>query len=192
MIPLINKVDSVNEYYSKYAKTYDSSRTTPHFSKLNKLQYLFLKENIDLNKRILEVGCGTGEFLKRIPTAVGIDFSEEMVKVAKSKNLNASLGDATRLDFKDNSFDYSFSFKVFAHVPNCQLMLSEMVRVSKIGIVFDFYNFFSLKALKDYFNGGDYIRHDDFNSVKSLLGDLKITVVDEKKHKGYFMVAGLK
>ncbi len=190
-------MSDVKEYYSKCAKSYDSLRNTKHFFKLNKIQLDFLKQNIGGNAKLLEVGCGTGIFLKMLPNSCGIDFSKEMVKVAKSKNLKAFEGNATSLDFEDNSFDFVFSFKVFAHVPNCQLMLSEMVRVAKKGIVFDFYNFFSPKALKDYFNTTyfnktTYIRHDDFNSIKTMLDDLNITITDTKKHKGYFMIAGCK
>ena len=69
-----------------------------------------------------------------------------------------------------------------------------MIRVSKKGIVFDFYNIFSLKAIKDNIREikTNYIRHDNFNSIKILLKDLNITIKEKKEHKGYFMIYGVK
>ncbi|MBU2462322.1 ubiquinone/menaquinone biosynthesis methyltransferase [bacterium] len=60
--------------------------------------------------RILDVGCGTGDFgieAKRANLKVfGIDFVNKMIRIAKSKiNYQLSLADAHNLPFASNSFD---------------------------------------------------------------------------------------
>ncbi len=185
-------MNAVKEYYNKYACHYNSSRKTKHFLKLNRIQLEFLIDNVGLESEVLDVGCGNGDFLKHFSNSCGIDFSEEMVAITKNHNLNACIGDATNLAFDDNSFDYAFSFKVFAHVPNCERMLSEMVRVSRKGIVFDFYKELSPKTIKDSLTKTTYLRHDSFNSIKFLLKDLNAEIKTTKEHKGYFMVYAIK
>lgn len=184
--------ESVKSYYNKYAGHYDASRDTPHFSRLNQIQLDFLKSCISMSENLLEVGCGTGLFLKNFPKATGIDFSNCMIKIAKSKGLRVSFADATSLPFNDDSFDFVYSFKVFAHVPNCEKMLSEMARVAKKGIVFDFYDFYSLKAIRDSIRDclkkKTYIRHDKLSSIKFMLKKLGLRIEKTTRFKGYRLV----
>ena len=67
--------------------------------------------------RVLDVGCGTGDFCIELERAglkaFGIDFEKKMLKIAKSKinyqlsiiNYQLSMADALHLPFSDNSFD---------------------------------------------------------------------------------------
>ena len=70
--------------------------------------------NPQKNERILDLGCGTGdlsnEIAKRGATVVGIDLSEPMIKMAKSKypELSFFVSDAQNFDMEDN-FDAVFS-----------------------------------------------------------------------------------
>lgn len=74
----------------------------------NRLKYVY-KFIIPENKRVLELGCATGDLLASLKPSygVGIDFSEEMIKRAKEKytNLNFILMDVHELDLKEK-FDY--------------------------------------------------------------------------------------
>ena len=116
----------LESYYDSYAKTYDLKRSSRQFKKLNQTQLEFLRFCTDGSQKLLEVGCGTGEILQYFPKATGIDFSAGMVARAKEKGLKVKQADATNLPFPDKSFDFAYSFKVLAHVPNYQKMLSEM------------------------------------------------------------------
>ncbi len=91
------------------------------FATKNTRGYQFLIENLELsaNSRVLELGCGTGIGLKMASESigntgivVGVDLSEEMVRLAKrgadgDKRVQVLKGDvAMPLHFEDNSFSH--------------------------------------------------------------------------------------
>ena len=91
--------------------------------------------------RIFDAGCGTGlvgEILNKnsFQNLIGVDFSQEMLNIAKQKNVYQSLDlvDLTKkLDFEDNLFDAIICAGTFTcgHVgPDA---LREMVRITKQG-----------------------------------------------------------
>lgn len=97
---------------------------------------------------VLDVGCGAGEHAKLVrencKNICGIDLSLEMVKSA-NKNVGetfASLGDATRLPFKDSSFDVAYTSNTLHHIKDFNSIkntISELARVSKkYIIIFEF------------------------------------------------------
>ncbi len=95
---------------------------------------------IDANKRVLVVGCGTGISAAKLAKefgckVVGVDISPEMVKAAsreiKKPGLEFKVGDAQALPFKDNSFDAVISESVTAFPPDKQKAVGEYARVVK-------------------------------------------------------------
>lgn len=66
-------------------------------------------------KRILDLACGTGAMIDALPNntsadIIGIDVSNGMIEVAKQrfknhKNITLKLGDFSKLDFPQSSFD---------------------------------------------------------------------------------------
>jgi phosphatidylethanolamine/phosphatidyl-N-methylethanolamine N-methyltransferase len=95
------------------------------------------------DQRVLEVGVGTGISLDAYPPYVhvtGIDPSDDMLAHALAKSrenhwghIDLRNGDAQKLDFADNSFDWVTSFHVITVVPDARRMMDEMVRVCKPG-----------------------------------------------------------
>jgi len=93
------------------------------------------------SSRILDVATGTGKqafaFAKKGHDVIGIDLSEDMLKVAKKKNrfekVRFQVADATNLPFEGNSFDVScVSFALHDMIPSVrETALKEMVRVAK-------------------------------------------------------------
>lgn len=84
--------------------------------------------------RVLDVGCGLGELGERFAKELGaevsaVDISPRMVELARSRGVDAQVGDAERLPFADNSFDCVFAGWVLYHVPNLQRAISECARV---------------------------------------------------------------
>ena len=94
-------------------------------------------------QRVLEVGVGTGISLDAYTPyvhVVGIDASADMLGHAIAKidengwgHIEVRQGDALRLDFPDNSFDWVTTFHVMTVVPDPRRMMAEMVRVCKPG-----------------------------------------------------------
>jgi ubiquinone/menaquinone biosynthesis C-methylase UbiE len=95
--------------YSDLAPLYDSMYQT--FINYDE-EYLFYKNLIApfQPKSVLEIGCGTGQLSKRFFTEgydyCGLDFSEDMLKIARKRSPNTDFrqGDMTRLEL-DKTFD---------------------------------------------------------------------------------------
>lgn len=89
---------------------------------------------------ILDVGCRHGEalstFSKRFPTSrvCGIDLVEEFVNVATTRGFEAIVGDIRSLPFDDLEWDWTFCSHTLEHVPDLELAIRELKRVSKCGI----------------------------------------------------------
>ena len=93
------------------------------------------------NMNVLEIGCGNGTGTNLIekyfkPKKItAVDLDEEMIKLAKkgkwSKNIVFKLGDATKLNFKDHTFDAVFDFGIIHHIPNWKDCLDELKRILK-------------------------------------------------------------
>ncbi len=91
-----------------------------------------------LGDKVLDVGVGTGifalELMKSKVDITGIDVSEKMLSIARSKGVpNVALGDAASLDFPDESFDLVISITALEFIKDYEKAISEMVRVCKKG-----------------------------------------------------------
>jgi SAM-dependent methyltransferase len=95
--------------------------------------------------RVLEVGCGTGQFFRELARIgprglriVGIDSDAAVLEEA-TKNaslldgVSVSRMDARALRFEDRSFDVVCCSRVLVHSSNPGLVLSEMARVLRPG-----------------------------------------------------------
>lgn len=94
-------------------------------------------------KRILEVGCGDGEPLRRFVTyganptnLVGVDLLEDRIEIARrlAPNIDFHCANAQALPFEDASFDLVYQITVFTSIfdPRMrQQVAREMLRVLK-------------------------------------------------------------
>jgi len=88
------------------------------------------------NCKVLDVGCGKGEFLMRNPeNFYGIDISKSLVDICVSKGLNATVASATDLPFQDESIEAINCDNIIEHLPpdSAATMLNEFARVLKKG-----------------------------------------------------------
>ncbi len=93
--------------------------------------------------RLLDVGCGTGQFLvevlRRNPqlTAVGLDLSMKMLEQGSARfqafadRMQAVRGDSEHLPFADDQFDVITCSHSFHHYPRQSAVVAEMHRVLK-------------------------------------------------------------
>ena len=93
----------------------------------------------------LDLGCGTGELMRRIlekdgsKVLYGLDLSEQMLETAKKKlggKVDLVLGDSEHLPFEDASFDVVYCNDSFHHYPAPDEVLGEVFRVLKPGGTF--------------------------------------------------------
>lgn len=85
-------------------------------------------------RRVLEVGPGPGELSERMLRELGcevvaIDVSERMVELARSRGVDARVGDIQELQFADEEFDLVVAAWVLFHVPDLDRGLAEIARV---------------------------------------------------------------
>ena len=91
-------------------------------------------------EKLLEVGCGSGALLtyfeNKCDNIYGIDFSKEMIKIAREKLPYAKLNqtEANNLSiYQDGYFDKIFSYSVFQYFPSIEYgmqVVEEIVRIS--------------------------------------------------------------
>jgi len=68
------------------------------------------------NRRILDVGCGRGEFIARDPeNIVGIDIDQLLVSQCKARGFTAYFMSALAMDFPDASFDAIHAAQMIEH-----------------------------------------------------------------------------
>jgi ubiquinone/menaquinone biosynthesis C-methylase UbiE len=90
---------------------------------------------------VLDVGCGTGDFLRLLAPivspgkAVGLDLSETMIAEAVQRsegnlsNVSFRVGSVLDLPFQNASFDRVLATQLLLHVPDPGKALAEMKRV---------------------------------------------------------------
>jgi ubiquinone/menaquinone biosynthesis C-methylase UbiE len=91
------------------------------------------------SRRVLDLGCGTGFFLaelcQKLPGAVGLDISHEMLLVSEQYVPGARLvtGDAERLPFQDGAFDVVFCKGSLHHTRDHVGFLKNCLRTLRAG-----------------------------------------------------------
>jgi len=180
------------DFFGNNANEYEQNKN------LKKLQYTsairaleLLTENKSFKKtcRVLDIGCGTGwsmeVFIENgFKNVIGIDLSENMLEIAKSKNLEVYQADILKeLPFSNHHFDAIISISVINFIienvkrpeqllTNCNIVSKELYRILKQNgrAVIQFHKNKSLEtALINAFNAkhfSGYLVIDDQNLRK--------------------------
>ena len=87
-------------------------------------------------KGVLEVGCGAGNILEKIPFGklFGIDISDALLKRAQIRLSNKAyllLGNAEIMPFKDKTFDIAICSEVIEHTQNPGVLLENISNILK-------------------------------------------------------------
>jgi ubiquinone/menaquinone biosynthesis C-methylase UbiE len=132
-----NIIDCYNKTATSYAHKFIDELNHKHLDQI--LLKHFVDENIN-NGRSIDLGCGPGQttkfiFDQELTDIVGIDISEEMIKVAKEINphLHFETGDILKLHYRDNTFGSAIAFYSIVHFDEEQMRLAfkEVKRVLK-------------------------------------------------------------
>ena len=104
------------------------------------LRSLLGESGIDGQSTALEVGCGTGNYILAVESAVGfagwgIDPSPEMLAQARARpgSVTFGAGRAESLPFAAECFDRVFSVDVIHHLEDIEAYFREVARVLKTG-----------------------------------------------------------
>ena len=163
----MTKKDYVDVIYNETDKP-----LTDYPSKLCEL--LFNKYKLSTNDKLLDLGCGRGEFLNGFISlgvkSYGVDRSTVAQKYCKSAVIKECDFEKNHLPFKDNYFDIVFSKSVIEHFYYPEKIISEALRVLKPGgIIITMCPSWEY-LYKEYFE--DYTHRTPF--MKSSLRDLHI------------------
>ena len=134
-------VTDTKKSFADWSHKYDSGILMPLFFRRIHKKVNNLIGDVN-GKSVLDVGCGTGEFIAKIsdenPEAkiTGIDLSEEMLAIARIKNkgrrnIELLIGDSGKLPFDDERFDYVISTVSLHHWPNQKKSVREIYHVLK-------------------------------------------------------------
>ena len=167
--------DKLPEYYKSedYISHTDSKRNL--FEKLYHLvRSISLKKKLNLinsysskEKNLLDIGCGTGDFLEVAQqnnwSISGVEPNEKARDIANKKTNNAVFEINQLLKFKSNSFDVITLWHVLEHLPNLEDHISVFKTLLKpngtLIVAVPNYKSYDAKHYKQFWAAYDVPRH---------------------------------
>jgi ubiquinone/menaquinone biosynthesis C-methylase UbiE len=125
--------------FDKLADTYDAAWTNTNIGRSQRAAvWRYLDPLFPPGSSILDLGCGTGadaaHFTANGASVFGIDASEQMVRVARKRGVNARCCYLEHLDSLNGNFDGGISnFGVLNCVPNMTALSTRLGRVIRPG-----------------------------------------------------------
>ncbi|MGM5469135.1 class I SAM-dependent methyltransferase [Flavobacteriaceae bacterium LMO-SS05] len=195
-------IEKLPEYYKSenYISHTDSKRNlferAYHYVKL-----ISLKRKVKLinsfsldTKNLLDVGCGTGDFLKIAKqnhwSVSGIEPNEKARELANKKTDNSVFRNEQLLKFKPNSFDVITLWHVLEHLPKPEEHMSIFNRLLKptgtLVIAVPNYKSYDAQHYKNYWAAYDVPRHlwhFSKNAISKLAISNTMTVVKTRPLK---------
>lgn len=121
--------------YNEISLLYDEVRDAD----LKAIEFLISSASLNEKSRILEIGCGTGNYLSVLEMLTkaevwGIDSSEGMLVKSREKSKTSKLlhGDATELlELPNEYFDLVYMVDVIHHIKDINTMFDNIKRVLK-------------------------------------------------------------
>ncbi len=136
----------------------DKLDLSPYDQRMMELRLRLIRQ-YGKQKTVLDLCCGTGSYLLPYLTlfvsAIGVDFSENLLNVLRQKlkgqipgNLLPILGDARQIPVQSNTIDFIYSFCSLYYIPGVREAIQEMSRVLRQGgiAVFELGNYWSLNT----------------------------------------------
>lgn len=119
------------------------------------------------SKSLLDIGCGTGDFLKVAATSdwtiTGIEPNEHARQIANKKTNNAVYDTEALLAFEENQFDVITLWHVLEHLPNLDEQFAVFNKLLKpegvLIIAVPNYNSYDAKLYKEFWAAYDVPRH---------------------------------
>jgi dTDP-4-amino-4,6-dideoxygalactose transaminase/ubiquinone/menaquinone biosynthesis C-methylase UbiE len=163
--PLSDEVERINQ--KKYERDYSVAQVSIDknldpddlFAELVAIRLRLLKA-YGMGKAVLDVGCGSGDYLFEmkddIKKGVGIDYSRSAIDSArlkkdgeKAEHIIFICDNARNIPYENRTFDLVYSFSALAYIPNVGAVIEEMARVLSPGgmAILEFGNRFCLNTI---------------------------------------------
>ena len=179
--------DVFNKVYDKYDLMNNIMSLGVHKSWKKQLIYSMRPR---VNKKLIDVACGTGDIAKLFTEATEgksrvecVDPNQNMISLGKNKlknyqNISWKVASAEKLPFKDSMFDYYVISFGLRNTKNINKALSEAFRVLKKGGCFFCLEF--SKINNDYLN----FVYQNYSKLIPVIGEI---VVGDKKPYEYLI-----
>lgn len=131
MVSETKQTRSDSSGYDEVSSQYDFSRRAGRRTS----QLLVKLLNPTRDAWVLDVGCGTGNFLTELGTIsakiIGLDISAGMLAQARAKvpKTGLTLGDGVAMPLKDDSFQSVYCIQVLHHISDKIGLMSEVYRI---------------------------------------------------------------
>ena len=138
-------MDIIKNLFDNLSNKYDFMNNIISFGTHKIIKEKAIKAlNIKPNSKVLDLCCGTGDLgaiIKKIePTCdvIGIDFSPQMLEIARKKNPNITYweANATDLKFEKNTFDYIVMGFGLRNIPEKNKALEQIYKILKVNGLF--------------------------------------------------------
>lgn len=135
-------MSKIQSHYDSVAANYDARYDRDHGRQYYSHICSHVMTYLPVEGHILDLGCGTGLFGKRVIekgcSLSGIDISKGMLNQAgiRCPEGNFIMGDVEALPYADETFDAVTSILAFSYFGNPEIVLGEVKRVLKPGGAF--------------------------------------------------------
>jgi len=201
--PMVEKKvqESMFEYYRDRVPYHDECMSYMDNETMEELlgPVIELIEDEIEDKRVLELGCGTGNWTlvlaKRAAHVLATDlqeayFEEASKKVGDLDNVELKVADACTLEGIEGEFDVAFAADMWSHIPRSRVpdLIANLKKKLGPGAKVIFMDFLKAKVFEEWFdhvddegnevqtrtlpNGKDYLVIKNFPTMELLMRDL--------------------
>ena len=121
--------DKGHSPFDRYSLEYDKWFDDHIYAFQSELEAL--KSFVPGNGKGMEIGVGTGRFASQLNVIIGVEPSESMASIARSRGIEVYKAYAEQLPFNNNGFDFVLMVTTLCFVDDPKLVLKEANRILK-------------------------------------------------------------
>lgn len=118
--PFNNAVEKYDQWFERYHWVYQS-------------ELFAIERLLPRRANAVEIGVGSGRFASPFSIHTGLDSSENMLKLAKQRDIEVVLGTAEDMPFYDESFNLALMVTTLCFLDDVKKSLKESHRILKSG-----------------------------------------------------------